>query len=131
SKEVELVIAGAKGSARVFESVSLDPEPQRVRFTGYVSDDQLPCLYAGALALVYPSLYEGFGLPPLEAMACGTPVVTSNNTSLPEVCAGAAVLVDPGDVDSIAQGIIQVAEDEALRKNLRGLGLERARQFTW
>lgn len=129
--EVELVVAGAKGSSRVFESVRLDPLPPGVQFTGYVSDEQLPCLYAGAVALVYPSLYEGFGLPPLEAMACGTPVVTSNGTSLPEVAADAAVLVDPEDVESIAEGIRRVVSSSDLRDNLRRLGLERASRATW
>jgi glycosyltransferase involved in cell wall biosynthesis len=129
--EVELVVAGAKGNSRVFESARLDPLPPRVQFTGYVSDEQLPCLYSGALALVYPSLYEGFGLPPLEAMACGTPVVTSNGTSLPEVAADVAVLVDPEDIDSIAEGIQRVVASSALRDNMRLLGLDRASQTTW
>ena len=129
--EVELVVAGAKGSSRVFESARLDLLPPRVQFTGYVSDEQLPCLYSGALALVYPSLYEGFGLPPLEAMACGTPVVTSNGTSLPEVAAGVAVLVDPEDIDSIAEGIRRVVASSALRDNMRRIGLERASRTTW
>jgi glycosyltransferase involved in cell wall biosynthesis len=111
--------------------VRLDPLPPQVHFTGYVSDEQLPALYSGALALVYPSLYEGFGLPPLEAMACGTPVVTSNGTSLPEIAGDAAVLVDPEDVDSIAEGILRVVSSSALRDNLRRLGLDRASRATW
>jgi len=129
--DVELVIAGARGSSRVFDSVRLDPLPPQVHFTGYVSDEQLPALYCGALALVYPSLYEGFGLPPLEAMACGTPVVTSNGTSLAEVAADVAVMVDPEDVDSIADGIRRVASSSALREELRRRGLERASRNTW
>jgi glycosyltransferase involved in cell wall biosynthesis len=129
--DVELVIAGARGSSRVFDSVGLDPLPPRVHFTGYVSDEQLPALYSGALALVYPSLYEGFGLPPLEAMACGTPVVTSSGTSLAEVAANVAVMVDPEDVDSIAHGIRRVVSSSALREELRRRGLERASQNTW
>ena len=112
-------------------SVRFDPLPPQVHFTGYVSDEQLPVLYSGALALVYPSLYEGFGLPPLEAMACGTPVVTSNGTSLPEIAGDAAVLVDPEDVDSIAEGILRVVSSSALRDNLRRLGLDRASRATW
>jgi glycosyltransferase involved in cell wall biosynthesis len=129
--DVELVVAGAKGSSRVFEAVCIDPLPRRVQFTGYVSNEELPSLYAGALALVYPSLYEGFGLPPLEAMASGTPVVTSNGTSLPEVAANAAVLVNPEDVDSIAEGIRTVVSSSALREKLRRLGFERAARTTW
>jgi len=80
---------------------------------------------------VFPSLYEGFGLPPLEAMASGTPVVTSNVSSLPEVAADAAVLVDPYDPDAIADGIERVLTDERLRRSLRTKGLARARQFSW
>jgi glycosyltransferase involved in cell wall biosynthesis len=80
---------------------------------------------------VFPSLYEGFGLPPLEAMASGTPVVTSNVSSMPEVAGGAALLVDPYDPGAIADGICQVLTDEALRRDLRQKGLARARQFSW
>src|SRR6185369_15098693 len=94
-REVELVVAGAPGDLRVFGQVAIDPAASQVRFTGYVPDELLPALYSGALALVYPSLYEGFGLPPLEAMACGTPVVTSRRSSLPEVVGRSAILVDP------------------------------------
>lgn len=129
--EMELVVAGAKGSSLVFETASLGPVPPRVRFAGYVADEQLPSLYAGALALVYPSLYEGFGLPPLEAMACGTPVVTSNTSSLPEVVGDAAILVDPENVDSIADGIFRVLSSATLRYTMRQRGLERAREITW
>jgi glycosyltransferase involved in cell wall biosynthesis len=80
---------------------------------------------------VFPSLYEGFGLPPLEAMASGTPVVTSNLSSLPEVTGDAAVLVDPYDVDSIEHGIRRVLDDPALADDLRRKGLQRAREFSW
>jgi glycosyltransferase involved in cell wall biosynthesis len=129
--EVELVVAGAKGSSLVFGDVALTSLPPRVHFTGYVSDEQLPSLYAGALGLVYPSLYEGFGLPPLEAMACGTPVVTSNNTSLPEVVGDAAILVEPEDSESIADGIRRLLSSESLRDTLRERGLARVTRITW
>ena len=129
--EIELVVAGALGSSRVFGGVNLESPPPRTRFTGYVSDEHLPALYSGALALIYPSLYEGFGLPPLEAMACGTPVVTSNGTSLPEVVADSAVLVDPEDPASIAGGILEILSSPSLRDGLRRSGLERAKSFTW
>lgn len=98
---------------------------------GYVPDEDLPALYSGAAVLVYPSLYEGFGLPPLEAMACGTPVVVSNVASLPEVVGDAGVYVDSYDVDDIARGIYQVLTDENLRHHLREKGLARANLFTW
>jgi len=126
-----LVVAGAPGNSRVFETVSLGVIPPRVHFTGYVSDEQLPALYSGALALVYPTLYEGFGLPPLEAMACGTPVLTSDRTSIPEVVGPAAILVDPEDADSIVDGICRVLSSARLRGELRELGLARVRDLTW
>jgi len=104
---------------------------ERIDFLETVSDRQLAKLYRNALALILPSFHEGFGLPPLEAMACGCPVVVSRVTSLPEVCGDAAFYVDPGDIESIAEGIRKVATDEALRKSLIQKGLKRARRFTW
>lgn len=103
----------------------------RVEFIGQVTDEELAALYRGALALLFPSLYEGFGLPALEAMACGTPVLTSNVTALPEVVGDAGILIDPHDVGAIAEGIRRLVEDSALREELRRRGLERARQFSW
>jgi glycosyltransferase involved in cell wall biosynthesis len=114
---VELRVAGAQG----WGDVDVDS-------LGYVDDDELARLYRGASCLVYPSLYEGFGLPVLEAMACGTPVVTSNKGALAELAEGAAVLVDPLDVDAIAAGI---EEARARRDELRQAGLERAARHTW
>jgi glycosyltransferase involved in cell wall biosynthesis len=104
---------------------------ERVIRTGYVSDVDKVGLLTGAEAFVYPSLYEGFGLPVLEAMACGTPVVTSNVSSLPEVAGDAAVLVDPADPEAIAAGVERVLSDSALRKQLVDRGLERAKEFSW
>jgi glycosyltransferase involved in cell wall biosynthesis len=104
---------------------------KHVRFLGYLPDQTLAILYRLASAFVFPSLYEGFGLPPLEAMASGTPVVTSNVSSLPEVAGDAAVLVDPYDVDSIADGLRRVLGDPALAATLRQKGLARAREFSW
>ena len=104
---------------------------KHVRFLGYLPDDTLAVLYRLAAVFVFPSLYEGFGLPPLEAMACGAPVVTSNVSSLPEVTGDAAVLVDPYDVQSIADGIAKVLGDPALREDLRVKGITRARAFSW
>ena len=104
---------------------------KHVRFLGFVGDDTLAALYRLATVFVFPSLYEGFGLPPLEAMASGTPVVTSNVSSLPEVVGDAAVLVDPYSSKSIADGIQRVLVDPALRETLRIRGLERAKAFSW
>ncbi len=104
---------------------------QRVRVLGHVPDDALPALYGAADAFTLPSLHEGFGLPVLEAMACGTPVIASNAYSLPEVCGDAAELIDPYSVDSIAGGILHVLEDRERASQLRASGLARAASFTW
>jgi glycosyltransferase involved in cell wall biosynthesis len=127
-EDVHLVVIGGKNP--LFQDFSLTTLPDKVSFTGYVSDEDLPALYAGALALAYPSLYEGFGSPPLEAMACGTPVVTSYSTAIPEVVGDAALLVDPLDVESIAHGIALGLENSC-RETLRKAGLERAKHFSW
>ncbi len=102
-----------------------------ITFVESPGDEGLADLYRGAVGLVFPSLYEGFGLPPLEAMACGVPVLTSNVCSLPEVVGDAAVLVNPLEVEAIADGIRRLTEDEAMRGKLRNKGLERIRQFSW
>ncbi len=102
-----------------------------VRFLGYLPEETLAVMYRLAGVFVFPSLYEGFGLPPLEAMASGTPVVTSNVSSLPEVAGDAAVLVDPYDALSIADGIHRVLTDETLRRDLRKKGVARAGMFSW
>ena len=104
---------------------------KHVRFLGYLPDETLAVLYRLAAAFAFPSLYEGFGLPPLEAMASGTPVVTSNVSSLPEVVGEAAVLVDPYDIGSIADGLRRVLTNPALAEDLRCKGLARARAFSW
>jgi glycosyltransferase involved in cell wall biosynthesis len=104
---------------------------KQVRFLGYLPDETLAILYRLAAVFVFPSLYEGFGLPPLEAMASGTPVVTSNVSSLPEVAGDAAVLVDPYDPQSIVDGIRRVLTDPELAQELRMRGLVRAREFSW
>ena len=103
----------------------------RVNFVGSVPEEKLPSLYRGATALIFPSLYEGFGLPLLEAMACGTPVVTAKVTALPEVAGDAALLADPTSVDEIAAAIENVTGDDSLRLQLKEKGLARARSFTW
>ena len=97
----------------------------------HADDHLLAALYGQADVFVFPSLYEGFGIPPLEALACGTPVVCSNSSSLPEVVGDAAVLFDPWDVEAIAAGIMSVLEDHALARRLRLLGPGRAATFTW
>ncbi|HIE12725.1 MAG TPA: glycosyltransferase family 1 protein [Desulfotomaculum sp.] len=127
-----LVVAGGltrslQGDAALAKLVTMP----RICDLGYVADEDLPALYGGATVFAFPSLYEGFGLPPLEAMACGTPVVVSNVASLPEVVGDAGVYVDPYDVEDIARGIYRVLADEGLRRRLREKGLARAKLFTW
>lgn len=128
-EDVHLVVTGGKSS--IYRDAGFSRLPDKVTLAGYVADEDLPALYSGALAFVYPSLYEGFGLPPLEAMACGTPVVASGSTSIPEVTGDAALLVDPFDVESIAGGIQSILDDVALRESLRAAGLVRAGLFGW
>ena len=103
----------------------------RIDFVGLVPESKLPELYRGAKALIFPSLYEGFALPVLESMACGTPVVTSNRTAMPETAADAALLVDPRAVQPIAEAIQQIVSDLKLAEQLRARGLARASQFSW
>ncbi|MFU0783664.1 MAG: Glycosyl transferase group 1 [Thermoanaerobacterium thermosaccharolyticum] len=102
-----------------------------IRFIDYVSQEDLPYLYSAAQCLVYPSLYEGFGLPPLEAMACGCPVITSNTSSLPEVVGDAGIMVVPYDVNEIAKAIDLVLSNENLRKEMIEKGLKQAKKFSW
>lgn len=104
---------------------------ERVSFVGLVPEAELPSLYRGAKALVFPSLYEGFALPVLEAMACGTPVVTSNVAAMPEVAADAALLVDPTSVEQIAKAMERIVCDDSLRAQLREKGKKRADRFSW
>ena len=103
----------------------------KVVFTGYAPIEDLPHLYSAADALVFPSLYEGFGLPPLEAMACGCPVIASSVASLPEVCGESAYYVDPYNIDSIAEGMYKIINNPHLKKHLVERGLERAQRFSW
>jgi glycosyltransferase involved in cell wall biosynthesis len=103
----------------------------RVIFTGYVPDEDLSALYSGAKAFIFPSLQEGFGLPILEAMQCGTPVISSNATSLPEVAGEAAILINPYDKDELSQAMLNLLSDEKLRNELTQKGIERAKQFSW
>jgi glycosyltransferase involved in cell wall biosynthesis len=131
--DLSLVLAGAADES---ESASpaggLGPAvQQRVFSVGHVTDPELASLYRSATAFVYPSLYEGFGLPPLEAMQCGTPVITSNTSSLPEVVADAGLMVDPGDVDALADAMLALSRDATLRAALRAKGLVRAATFSW
>jgi len=129
----KLVIVGKKGWLYndIFKLVNKFNIASEVKFTGYVPDEDLPYLYNAADLFVYPSFYEGFGLPPLEAMACGTPVITSNTSSLPEVVGDAGIMVDPYDVDGLAQAMYEVLTNDDLREDLIKKGIERAKMFSW
>ena len=129
--DVELIIAGGSGPSRVLEGTRLDRLPPRARLIGHIGDDDLPLLYQAASLFTYPSLYEGFGLPVLEAMACGTPVLTSTTTSLPEVAGAAAIVVDPHDLDDIAGGLVDFFCGRRDGDDLRRNGLRRAAEFHW
>jgi alpha-1,3-rhamnosyl/mannosyltransferase len=104
---------------------------REVRRLGYIADDALPAFVSGAAALVYPSLYEGFGLPPLEAMACGVPVIASRAASIPEVTGDAAILCEPRDVDAFTHAMRQVLEAPDMAAAMAAKGLQQAAGFTW
>jgi len=129
----QLVLVGPAGSASVeFEQIARQLGIwEHTQLLGYVPDEDIPSLYSAAEAFVFPSLGEGFGLPILEAMACGTPVVTSNVTCIPEIAGDAALLVDPQDLQALADAMKRAALDENLRQQLVKKGLERAALFTW
>lgn len=131
--DLVLVIAGRRGwmYQPVFETIARLQLRGRVHMLDFVADSDLPIVYNLAQAFVYPSIYEGFGLPPLEALACGTPVMTSDNSSLPEVVGNAALLAPADDVAALAEGMIRLLNDSALRDHLRQAGLEQAQRFRW
>lgn len=128
-----LVLGGSDwhGAERIHHAARTSPYVQDIRFLGFVEDAVLPDLYRAADTMVYPSLFEGFGLPPAEAMACGCPVLSSRRGSLDEVVADAAQTLDPESVDSITQGLAQMAAGDSLREALRAKGLANARRFAW
>lgn len=132
-RDCQLILAGKTDPRRkpLYDLVGTLGLEGRARFIGVVPEEDLPCLYSTARLFVFPSLQEGFGLPPLEAMACGTPVVSSNATSLPEVVGDAAVTFDPEDTESMAGAIERVFGNRGLREELKGKGLERVKKFSW
>ncbi|MCX7707335.1 MAG: glycosyltransferase family 4 protein, partial [Anaerolineae bacterium] len=129
----KLVIAGGKGwfYERILTEVDVLGLGDDVIFPGYVAADELPWWYRAAELFVYPSRFEGFGLPVLEAMACGTPVITTTSSSLPEVAGDAAILVDPDDVSALSDAMERLLADPDLRSALRAAGLQRAARFSW
>ncbi len=131
--KIELVIAGRKGWKweETFDAARESGEASRIRFLEFVPQENLPSLYHGATAFVYPSVYEGFGIPPLEAMACGVPVITSSTSSLPEVVGEAALLVDPADVGGLRDAMLKMLSEAPLRQRLSREGKDRSALFSW
>jgi len=132
-RDIGLVIAGGRGwlDDPIYSAIRGNGLAQYVQLIGFADDEDLPALYSGAAAFAFPSLYEGFGLPILESMACGTPVVTSNVSSLPEVAGNDALMVDPTDVEALTDALRRLLDDETLRERLISGGLARVREFTW
>lgn len=131
--DLTLVIAGGKGwlDDPIYETLDTLQLRDQVRFIGFADDGDLPALYSEALCLAFPSLYEGFGLPILEAMACGTPVITSNVSSMPEAAGDAALLIDPYDVNALTDALRRIMEDSTLRDALVQRGYAQAARFSW
>lgn len=129
----KLVIAGGRGwmCGSIYQKAEQARLGNRILFTGYIAQEHSPLLMCGAQAFVFPSAYEGFGMPPLEAMACGTPVIVSNTAALPEVVGDAGILTDPESEEALCLAMEKILENEAFRDNLRTLGLRRAGGFTW
>jgi glycosyltransferase involved in cell wall biosynthesis len=132
-REHTLVLAGKAGwgDAALRSAIARLDSAVRIFQPGYVAAEDLPALYGAATAFLFPSLVEGFGIPPLEAMACGCPVLASAAPALDEVVGDAGLLVDPWDVESIAEGIRRLGEEDELRETLKARGLRRAKEFSW
>jgi glycosyltransferase involved in cell wall biosynthesis len=131
--EIALVLCGAPGwrASDILERARRSPFARRIHNLGFIRDNELPALYSAAAVTAFVSLHEGFGLPALESMACGTPVVAADRTSLPEVCGDAAILIDPFDSHEIAGGLRRVLDDSSLRRRLAEQGRSHAKAFTW
>ena len=130
-KEYKLLIVGFKGWENEQIKALIDKERENIVYMGYLSDLELAFVYNLAFAFIYPSLYEGFGIPPLEAMACKTPVIVSNRASLPEVCSKAALYADVDKEEDLREKILDIVENEALREDLKKRGFKRAKEFSW
>jgi glycosyltransferase involved in cell wall biosynthesis len=131
--DFDLVLAGKPGwlSEAIVTQARQSPHAAQIHLTGYVADGDLPALIAGARLFAFPSLYEGFGLPVLEAQAGGIPVMTARGSSLPEVAGDAALYVDPTDVEAIAQAMLRLSQDETLRQELIAAGHRNVQRFSW
>lgn len=129
----QLILAGGKGwlCDSIYKNVKDLNMPEDIIFTGYIAPEDSPLLISGAVTFLFPSLYEGFGTPLIESMACGTPVISANAASMPEVIGDAGLLVNPYEVEEIRESMERILDDDKLRKTLRDKGIERANQFTW
>lgn len=132
-RDIHLAVVGGGGWRTETEQADIESLglSSRIHYTGYVAEEDLPAIYSAASVFLFPSLYEGFGLAALEAMACGVPVVTSNTSSLPEVTGAAALLIDPRDPAALADATARILDDSALAQRLREEGPKRAARFTW
>jgi glycosyltransferase involved in cell wall biosynthesis/SAM-dependent methyltransferase len=133
-KDLNLVLVGAKGweYEKIFQEIAnFGLSKDRIIITGYVADEDLAALYSGAMVFIYPSLYEGFGLPPLEAMQCGIPVITSNNSSLPEVVGDGGIMLDAADADGLCHSILKLYSTPAFRQEMSLKSLAQAKKFSW
>lgn len=133
SKLPQLVLAGKRGwlDSEVFRAAERESSGRDILFTGYVPEQDLPALYSGAISFVYPSIFEGFGLPVVEAMQCGAPVIAGNRTSLPEVVGEAGLLFDPFDTSALTEALARVIDDAELRQRLSAESLKQASRFSW
>jgi glycosyltransferase involved in cell wall biosynthesis len=133
SSPLRLVVAGGRGwmSEATFDAFEKSPARGRIVLAGYLGDSDLRALYSSCLAFVYPSVYEGFGLPPLEAMRCGAPVVAGNIPAVAEVTGGAARLFNPRDTSELARALLELLDEEGARRELSQAGLRRAAEFSW
>ena len=131
--DIHLIIIGGKGwkNNNFIKLIKSHPLKKYIHFTGYIFRDELQYYYKKALCLLFPSIYEGFGFPVLEAMSCGTPVITSNVSSMPEISGNAAITVNPGDVNALAESMMKLLNDKNLREKLITKGFERVLQFSW
>ena len=129
----QLVLCGGRGwlDSEVFNLARELRMEEQIRFTGYIEDADLPALYSSAKVFIYPSIYEGFGLPPLEAMACGAPVISSNASSLPEVVGEAGLMHDPGDYRALTHCIVKLFDDPAMQEYYRRAGMKQASRYSW
>ena len=129
----QLVLAGKRGwlDSETLNAARRNSRGRDILLTGYVADNDLPALYSGAICFVYPSYFEGFGLPILEAMKCGAPVIGGNLTSIPELVADAGLLFDPFDTQALVEALKRVLDDPGYRETLRAKGLARAAEFSW